>query len=145
MPAKWNVWSLDLREKRGLVVDEGTQGMAEAAAEQRNASAIRLKVAGLAFVALPDGQVPSAEDYPEPTPVPQAPVFEKLPPPGRFQENWRIVSNRDYEGAFDLESTRGNGTTQTALTVADLIALGTVVHAKIAELLLAAAKTGRES
>jgi hypothetical protein len=63
---------------------------------------------------------------------------KKLPAPRRLQEDWRIVSNREYEDTFDLESTRGTGTTQTAMTVADLIELGSVVNAKIAELLSAA-------
>jgi hypothetical protein len=61
----------------------------------------------------------------------------KLPATHRLTERIEIADNRDYDGAFDLETERGHGTTQTALTLADLIELARVVNAKIAELLTA--------
>jgi hypothetical protein len=67
---KWDVWSLDRKTLAGLVVNEGiTEREATADAEHRNATAVRLKMPGTAFVALPQGRQPAQSDLP---PLPAA-------------------------------------------------------------------------
>jgi hypothetical protein len=62
---KWDVWSIDRENLRGLVVHEGiSEKEATAAAGKRNATALRLKMSGTAFVALPQGQQPAESDLP---------------------------------------------------------------------------------
>jgi hypothetical protein len=62
---KWDVWSLDRENLRGLVVHEGiTEKEATADADKRNATAVRLKMPGTAFVALPQGRRPVESDLP---------------------------------------------------------------------------------
>lgn len=64
MPAsrQWNVWSVHVGESRALVVDEGTEAAAVESAGRRNLAAARHRMAGLVFMALPDGATPLAAD-----------------------------------------------------------------------------------
>lgn len=64
MSGKWNVWNLRRSDLRGLVVDEGPEKQARESADRRNAAARKSGMADTAFVALPDGQLPSADDLP---------------------------------------------------------------------------------
>lgn len=67
---KWDVWSIDRKNLRGLVVYEGvTEKEATADADKRNATAVRLKMPGTVFVALPQGRQPAESDFP---PLPAA-------------------------------------------------------------------------
>jgi hypothetical protein len=63
---KWNVWSIDDKEGRALVVDEGAKDYAAASAERRNKAAAKYSVS-VRFEALPDGEVPSRRESPDQT------------------------------------------------------------------------------
>jgi hypothetical protein len=58
----WNVWSVDTAESRALVVDEGAEHYSQVSAGRRNATARRLGIASLVFIALPPGQVPKVNE-----------------------------------------------------------------------------------
>jgi len=69
---RWDVWSIDRANLRGLVVNEGvTENAAKADAGKRNATAERLQMPGTVFVALPQGRQPAESDLP-PAPAPSA-------------------------------------------------------------------------
>lgn len=54
---KWNVWSVDDKQGRALVVSEGTEDECRASADRRNKAAAKYDVE-LRFEPLPDGQEP---------------------------------------------------------------------------------------
>jgi len=60
-----NVWSINYKDGRAVVVDQGAKKHCEESAARRNASAERLGVR-MKFLALADGQVPGEEDLADP-------------------------------------------------------------------------------
>jgi hypothetical protein len=72
---RYSVWSLSRADGRGLVVAEGTELEAQAAATRRTEAAARQGLAGSAvFIALPKGRQPTMADIPPlPEPAPASP------------------------------------------------------------------------
>jgi hypothetical protein len=89
---KWDVWNLDRETMAGLVVSEGvTEKEANADADKRNATAVRLKMPGIAFVALPQGRQPAESD------LPPLPAAEK----GELRADWaRGQAGNGYLGVL---------------------------------------------
>lgn len=133
---KWNVWSIDRENLRGLVVNEGTEKQATADAEHRNAVALRLKTTGVAFVALPHGRQPSESDLPPLEPVPAAPEARDEHSPTKDEPEPRCRYTRIYWGRLrtsddpadaDLYLESPNGTTLVCFSPGDMPALRAAV------------------